>query len=78
MLLPNIILPFLAYTIIKRYFQKNKEKTHSLSSNYTASFHASSSIILWLLNKPYLFRYNSMGYFTYEIIRLCLYLSSFS
>ena len=68
MLLPNIILPFLAYTTIKRYFQKKKEKSHNLSSNYTASVHASSSIILWLLNKPYLFRYNSMGYFAYDIL----------
>ena len=51
MLLPNIILPFLAYTAVKRYFQKKKEKSHNLSSNYTASVHASSSIILWLLNK---------------------------
>ena len=68
MLIQKIVLPLLAYTVIKRYFQKKKKKSHNLSSNYTASFHASSSIILWLLNKPYLFRCNSIGYFAYDML----------
>ena len=67
----KFISPF-GYFIIKRYFQKNKKISYGLTSNYIASIHAFSSIILWLLNKPYLFRYNSIGYFAFDILNILI------
>lgn len=64
----NIILGCFQYALM--YYFLKRYQTKKLAANSCSLFHASSTVILWLMGSVELVKYNTQGYFIFDTLQI--------